>query len=411
MSNFIDIPGSQEDFWWSYDPTDTPASSSKDNFTENVDNTKLHYSKSTLIGTSESDNTGNSKPTRSTEEVIQTGELKVEETKYNKSNLKRPSGAQRRKRKWLRFELHKETTDLHDVQDGLKRLNINEFKQVIPSYSKKEAEFDNINHTIVNSYKVPHRFKKHLDNEKTFKVKNSNLNSLPGSQQINDQTSNSLNDKNPNYCKRKLEGYSDQSNQNKRTNYSAALNNELNAVIFDESNVEGILSFEQSNLIIDTLMTKLSDCSTIADFEVPKFQGYYLNRGVLTVNCVNDNSLNWLMNIELKDLWDGAKLKILKANEFVKHIRLTAFFPGPVRENVEILKLLKTQNPELNTSRWRIYHRSQGASTSVSLILGVDEKSLQVLSSLEMNPYYGMSRATFHLPDNRRTTRNSSPCK
>lgn len=415
MSDSIDGSESSEDIWWSQEHrAKSPNRKGLINKVENKKSSNFESCNGSLSDESPNNVTTEEsktivKPKKTLKDVTTNGEELAEIKKENKSDIKRPSGAQRRKRKWRRLETNMATAELHNIQTGFKKLNIDDLgdDRVVPSYSKKGAQYDSIPH-IYNCEQKPvkgyykKRYQQH--NLKSDFPEFENVKPLAeyepaGFQPKNEHFQNSVSK----FSKRKCEDNSEQANveqiENKRTAYSSALKNKLDAVIIDESNTEGILTSSQSDQIIDKLMTRLSEFTFTSNSDVPKFQGYFLNKGILTINCVNDNSMEWLMNAELNNLWDGAKIKIMRANEFAKHIRMTAFIPGPVRENVEILKLLKTQNCELNTSRWRIYHRNQGTSTGMTLVLGVDEKSLEVLRSLEMKPYYGMSRAAFYLPE------------
>lgn len=414
MSDSVDGSESSEDFWWSLEKrTKTPNGKGCINEVENTKSNNFESCNSNLpvechIGDTIVEAKAKVTSEKTLKDCTRDGEEVADIKKEDKSIVKRPSGAQRRKRKWRRLATDGGTSELHNIHTGFKRLNINDLSddRIIPSYSKTGAHYDNVNQIGCERKPIKGYYKKHsqqgnfksdfpeFESEKDFPEYKPDL---LKSKKEHLQNSASK------FPKRKCEDNSEQANveptSNKKPAYSSALKNKLDAVIIDESNTEGILSSSQSDLIIDKLMTRLSEFTFSSNSDVPKFQGYFLSKGILTINCVNDNSMEWLMNAELNNLWDGAKIKIMRANEFAKLIRMTAFIPGPIRDNVEILKLLKTQNCELNTSRWRIYHRNQGTSSGMTLVLGVDEKSLEVLRSLEMKPYYGMSRAAFYLPD------------
>lgn len=127
-------------------------------------------------------------------------------------------------------------------------------------------------------------------------------------------------------------------------------------------------------------MSALVDYPSTSSDNIPRFERYDFVKGILTITCVDEISLAWIHTLPFTDILENAKLKIMRASEFARLIRMTAFIPGPVRENADILKLLKAQNKELNTHRWRIYHRSEVAS-GISLILGVDDLSVEMLKS------------------------------
>lgn len=384
------IGESPEDFWWSHNSQITKASNS-----DSVPVCNVAENKHTVT---ESVNGGDEMPIKTEETTEDITNVKEKHFENNNSVGKRPSGAQRRKRKWRRLESHTSSLEVNNIESGFKILNINDLgedKVIVPSLSKNGFLNDNFKERndsekkFLSNKSTTHSEQRSLKSNKSWDKRFKPLSENETSQQCVNKRNYGDNSENGNVdC-----------NENKNEAYSSVLKNKFHAVIIDESNVEGTLSPEQSDQIIDKLMTRLSQFTYSSDSEVPRFQGYYLTKGVLTINCVNDKSMEWLMNVQLNDLWDGAKIKIMAANEFSKVIRMTAFIPGPIRENFEILKLLKTQNSELKTSRWKIYHRSQGTSAGMTLVLGVDEKSLEVLRSLEMKPYYGMSRAAFYLPD------------
>lgn len=347
-------------------------------------------------------------------------EQKSEEPKEkNKMKIKRPSGAQRRKRKWLRVETELTLENVNKIQYGFERLNVNKVNDTESVFSEQQEQNCNVFQRNIHTRKTVNNTKFQRRNQFVLhKSISEQYNHLPGCESLRctrqcllSQKTKSENHFSPNNFQREYENNSNPENfgdaKCNAISYSSILQNKLDAVIIDESNPEGTITYEQSDLIVDKLMTKLSEFPFTSSSEVPRFQGYHLIKGVLTINCVDELSMEWLMKANLTDLWDDAKLKIMRANEFAKLVKLTAFVPGPVRDNIEMLKLLKTQNAELNTSRWRIYHRSEGTSTGVTLVLAVDEKSLQVLKSLEMKPYYGMSRASFYLPDKHKGKQSS----
>ena len=73
---------------------------------------------------------------------------------------------------------------------------------------------------------------------------------------------------------------------------------------------------------------------------------------------------------------------------------MTALVPPPRREASQLVKLLGRQNPELDTSKWKILQCSERGLACL-LRLGVDVVTLGVLEARGGKAFLGTSEITF----------------
>lgn len=153
----LDIAETSEDFWWSQK---TQIAKSNIAHTVPVCDVVAENEQHTLI-----------QPVNGGDEMT----IKTEETTEHVKSIvnnnsvvgKRPSGAQRRKRKWRRLESHQTSFELNNIETGFKILSINDAGQdklVVPSLSKNGLLNENINQRNDNEKKfISKKFATHSE--------------------------------------------------------------------------------------------------------------------------------------------------------------------------------------------------------------------------------------------------------
>ncbi|MCP3661286.1 MAG: DUF4780 domain-containing protein [Gammaproteobacteria bacterium] len=131
--------------------------------------------------------------------------------------------------------------------------------------------------------------------------------------------------------------------------------------------------------------------------EVPlRFEQSGITQGNYKVSCADEGTLNWLFQaVPQIPALEGENFVALKGD--LPLTRVHVWIPGATPTTSEgILAALAQQNPELQTSRWRIFDSSQ-KDKGHFLILGLDADSVRALEALDMRPYHELGRVVFHL--------------
>lgn len=182
----------------------------------------------------------------------------------------------------------------------------------------------------------------------------------------------------------------------KPRNYAQAVNCELKVAVVQESYPDHYLSEEQSAALQHAVIGALDELP-VGGF-VPRFHESYLAEGALKVTCVDTESREWLRNLLPKlTLWEGASLQLVERAALQKPSRVSVWLPGPVEEPKAALARLAKQNGGLEVKRWRIYDRKEEAPKGQLLILGIDSASRKILESIDLRPFFGMTRAVVKL--------------
>ncbi|KAJ8980511.1 hypothetical protein NQ317_007931 [Molorchus minor] len=132
----------------------------------------------------------------------------------------------------------------------------------------------------------------------------------------------------------------------------------------------------------------------------PQFAGSYPQTGVLIITCENEASKAWLkLKVPSLELWEGVSLRVDDAKEILKTNKVLVWVPTEfleVREPARILQLLQTQNMGLKTEEWRIIG-SRSETQGITLVLGLDDKTLEELSKRGFKAYIGLTQITFRV--------------
>lgn len=126
----------------------------------------------------------------------------------------------------------------------------------------------------------------------------------------------------------------------------------------------------------------------------PQFLGSSFKPGWMILTCENEQTTSWLKNIVGEIKPDGNDIIAVEEDQIPRPEILIAYLPGSQDEvNSEILGLIENQNPGVNTSDWRVLHRSQ-AGNITQLTLSVDQKSVEVIKAANFKVSYKFGKIT-----------------
>jgi hypothetical protein len=135
-----------------------------------------------------------------------------------------------------------------------------------------------------------------------------------------------------------------------------------------------------------------------------QFKGSQLASGVWMTTCGNQATLEWLKQATqgLPPRKEGEKVvhyEFLGPEKF-SLTRVFVWVParfGTVPSTDLILARLQRQNPDLATTKWAVYTRTDKPDGS-HIVLGVDKGSLAVLERVQMRPYCEFTQLHFTKP-------------
>ena len=162
-------------------------------------------------------------------------------------------------------------------------------------------------------------------------------------------------------------------------NFKDAVNRIKVGILHTNYPDEGI-NKEQSLLIQGAILSKVAETTEIS----PQFSGVASRPGWLCVTCDDKATAEWLVKItEHIKPWDGASLKAVEEKDLPKSKILGVFLPNSSEDQSDtIAKMLKAQNPSLNTAEWRIIRRTN-EGTAAHLLMSVDIASFEVLKKAD----------------------------
>lgn len=107
-----------------------------------------------------------------------------------------------------------------------------------------------------------------------------------------------------------------------------------------------------------------------------QFGSAYSYKGVKVITCANKESLDFLVQTisNLDNLWDGSQLSAVSIADIPYTATLTAWIPPPQIDAEHILKILEKQNPNLQTSNWKVIKSSSSSEKGGQTIHVIADK-------------------------------------
>lgn len=183
--------------------------------------------------------------------------------------------------------------------------------------------------------------------------------------------------------------------QGKGPSFAAAAANLPRVMVTFGEGVGGRMEMAAFDHLKGTVMDRIMDSPEGAF--IPRFKDTFLREGVATFICNDGESEKWLREaVPSIKLEDGSQARLVLPEELIKRVRMTVLVPPPRRDATQLVKLLGRQNPELDTSGWKIL-QSVERGPGALLILGVDEKSAERLNARGGKAFLGTGEVTFRV--------------
>jgi hypothetical protein len=135
----------------------------------------------------------------------------------------------------------------------------------------------------------------------------------------------------------------------------------------------------------------------------PSFEEFRTNRGILYVDCLNQQSTEWL-RVQVGGLKiDGMSLQHTLARDLPKPRRAIIHIQGTQEEPNVMLARLKLLNQGLGIDSWHVYGSERVGSSMTRTVVGLWRPHVDALRGLDFKMRYGISRATVKLLGGDRT--------
>lgn len=155
-----------------------------------------------------------------------------------------------------------------------------------------------------------------------------------------------------------------------------------------------------------TAMQKLYIRSIIGNKQVRNVPLFTENRNIrsaIKIRCSDSSGRRWMEDfvpsIPMKELWEGANLFVIDFHRLPKPITANIWCPGVAGITAEILQLLQTCNPGLNTGNWSTI-RKKANEKGASIKVGIDEKSKTYIEAKKNRLCFGIAQAIVYFPKN-----------
>lgn len=126
--------------------------------------------------------------------------------------------------------------------------------------------------------------------------------------------------------------------------------------------------------------------------EAPQFVASGVLNGALMIHCANDHTVEWLnANFNGKEV-GGMKMKILKAADLPKPVKMALKSRDILTTDGEVLlRRLARLNPGLNTDEWRIREKKViGDRSYIRWIIEMDQRSAEYIRSKNFEVFTGI---------------------
>lgn len=172
---------------------------------------------------------------------------------------------------------------------------------------------------------------------------------------------------------------------------------ELFSIIKDRSQYNGTMSWKQYTTLQSAIVKSIkSNPSDIPPNGVDFAESSYYHK-YLSVTCGDLATKKWLYKTvaKLKGLWFGADFEVVDKS-ILSLIRMRFDLPDDGTSDADILKMLKYQNPKLQTDKWKKISKIEGIGVN-KYAYGVDSSSFEALRARDFRTPFGLRRVTFRL--------------
>lgn len=129
---------------------------------------------------------------------------------------------------------------------------------------------------------------------------------------------------------------------------------------------------------------------------MPNFLSTVRRERYIIITAGDESSREWLhQNVPGISLWPDVKFATMAARDVPKLKKGLLWLPGRKKlENSELLKRIAKQNPDLDTTSWRVLSRHE-EEHGTRLLLGTSESAVVALAKKENRPQWSTVRAQY----------------
>lgn len=187
-----------------------------------------------------------------------------------------------------------------------------------------------------------------------------------------------------------------------KTMAQTVVDNNLIMIIYNDRREGGLVIESESEIIITEIMKERTICLR-AGF-APKFGGFKTSGNVLQLTCADVISKQWLIELigKISHKWTTMDLRCLNKTQLPKQTKAIVFIPyapGFPSKNNDILVELKLSNSGLKTDLWRVINSNVTNPKGITLVVGIDKESLEVLKLQNFKAYFALVLVHFILQE------------
>lgn len=143
----------------------------------------------------------------------------------------------------------------------------------------------------------------------------------------------------------------------------------------------------------EAITAEIAKCTDVK----PQFVYAHLRPGALLLDCVNEETVNWLKDIVTKlSNWEGPELTTSQERVIPDAYVMTVALPRSIGQEFErTLALISAQNEDLNTEVWKLVNEREENEKQVITIL-VDKDSFNTMKRNDWKLYYRFEKVSVH---------------
>ncbi|XP_012277729.1 uncharacterized protein LOC105698243 [Orussus abietinus] len=154
------------------------------------------------------------------------------------------------------------------------------------------------------------------------------------------------------------------------------------------------LTLEQLDHIQANVVAALAELPGDAFF--PRFVKAELERGSVVVECADRKSAEWLKTkIPGMRPWQDVALEAVDMKDFPMYKKVAVCIPGPCIEAAKVLQLLRSQNEDVDTSKWIVLESAIQQNSGFQMLFAMDQKALAVIQQRDHKLFFGMGQVAF----------------
>lgn len=187
-----------------------------------------------------------------------------------------------------------------------------------------------------------------------------------------------------------------QRKEHRQTKSYAQIASNIKVGILSTDYPETLLTSEQMEAVQGAILEKMvqGEGKEIG----PKFSGLSMKPGWISLNCANRETADWIKTIVPSLNLEGLTgIMAVEGEQLPKPHIITVFLPNSRNDSVErIFSLLKTQNPGLQTDRWKTLNKADGEKGCI-ITVSIDDESMTNIKGKSMQLAYKFGTITVRI--------------